>query len=81
MKNYLHFPTERNHLSKAISYDLESSNTDRAKPHAVIFCFGSKIMGKADRDLTNEQIENIESDSVVIEDEDCISQIFGNLKK
>ena len=38
-------------------------------------------MVKNDRDLTNEEIKECKSDTVVMEDEECISQMFEYLIK
>ena len=37
-------------------------------------------MQNVDRDLTTEEIEKCRSDTVEMEDEDCISQMFQHLK-
>ena len=59
---------------------LETFNRDRAVPHAVGFYRVSKILDKFDRDLTNDDIEKNKSNTVVMENEDCMSQTFDNLK-
>ena len=59
---------------------METFISDRAIPYGVIFNPVSKIMEKYDRVLTSEKIEKCKSDTLVMEDEDCISQMFNSKK-
>ena len=38
------------------------------------------LLGKIDQNSTKEKIENCKTDTVVTENEDCISQYFDNSK-
>ena len=40
------------HLTNFIVYDLETHNTDRARPYIMTFCRLNKIAGRYNRDLT-----------------------------
>ena len=74
------FPTEtENQPHKDISSGLKSYNRDRALPGSVRFHLVSKIKGKFDQHLTKEELEKYQSDTLVMEDADCISQMFEEL--
>ena len=45
------------HLSNFIVYDLETHNTDRARPYKIFFHRLSKLAGKNNRDLTTYEME------------------------
>ena len=45
------------HLTNFITYDLETHNTDRARPYVFCFYRLSKIAGRYSRDLTPYEIE------------------------
>ena len=47
------------HLTNFIEYDLETLNTDRAKPYNMTFYRLSKISGRYDRDPTQEELKNL----------------------
>ena len=64
-----------------VLFDLETSDGDGTKPYAVAVHTVSKIMEKYDTDLISEQIEVFRSNTIVLEDEDFITQNFENLKK
>ena len=44
------------HLTNFIVYDLETHNTDRARPYNMTFYRLSKIVGRCKRDPTNEEL-------------------------
>ena len=76
-----HFPTKtENQLNNVVIFDLETFKRDGATTFTVIFYPGSRIMEKVDRDFTNEELEKWESDTVVMKDNGCISQMFEYLK-
>ena len=45
------------HLTNFIVYDLETHNTDRARPYNMTFYRLSKIAGRYNRDPTQEELE------------------------
>ena len=47
------------HLTNFIVYDLETHNTDRARPYNMTFYRLSKISGRCDRDPTQEELKKI----------------------
>ena len=49
--------TIESHLTNFVVYDLETHNTDRARPYNMTFYRLSKIAGRYDRDRTQEEME------------------------
>ena len=47
------------HLTNFIVFDLETLNTDRAKPYNMTFNRLSKIGGRYERDPTQEELKNL----------------------
>ena len=45
------------HLTNFIVYDLETHNTDRARPYVFCFYRLSKLAGTYNRDLTSDEID------------------------
>ena len=45
------------HLSNFITHDVETHNTDRARPYCISFYRLSKIAGRFDRDQTREKLD------------------------
>ena len=54
-----------------IIYDSQTFFRVRTIPYAVGFYPVSKILGNFDPGLTNEEIEKCQSETVVMEDQDC----------
>ena len=46
-------------LTNFITYDLETHNTDRARPYVLCFYRLSKLAGRYNRDLTPCELENV----------------------
>ena len=46
------------HLNIFITYDLETHNTNRARPYVFCFYRLNKLVGRFNRDLTSDEIEN-----------------------
>ena len=61
------------HLTNFIVYDLETHNTDRARPYCISFYRLSKLAGRYDRDLTPYEIGKCKKDTLFIGD-DCITK-------
>ena len=55
---YENIPKEISHLTNFIVYDLETHNTDRARPYNMTFYRLSKIAGRYERDPTQEELKN-----------------------
>ena len=62
-KYYFHFNYEfipkktEYHLTNFIVYDLETHNTDRARPYNMTFYPLSKIAGRYERDPTRDELQ------------------------
>ena len=52
------------HLTNFIVYDLETHNTDRAKPYNMTFYRLSKIAGRYERDPTQEELRKSINDTL-----------------
>ena len=61
------------HLTNFIVYDLETHNTDRAKPYNMTFYRLSKIAGRYERDSTPEELEKSKKDTIAFMGDDCIN--------
>ena len=61
------------HLTNFIVYDLETHNTDRAKPYNMTFYRLSKIAGRYERDPTPEELEKSKKDTIAFMGDDCIN--------
>ena len=64
------------HLTIFIVYDLETHNTDRARPYCISFYRISKIAGRYIRDLTPYEIDKCEKDTLVFDGDDCTSKVL-----
>ena len=62
-------------------YVLELFDRARSIPYSVNFYSVAQKWGKNDVDLTNEELGKCESDTFLMEDEDCISEMFQNSEK
>ena len=55
---YIYQPKKiQSHLTSFIVYDLETFNTDRAKPYIMTFYRSSKLTGRYERDPTQEELK------------------------
>ena len=61
------------HLTIFIVYDLETHNTDRARPYNMSFCQLSKITGRYERDLTQEELKKSIDDTIAFAGDNCIN--------
>ena len=62
------------HLTNFIVYDLETHNTDRARPYNMTFYRLSKIAGRYERDPTQEELQKSIKDTIAFAGDNC----FGN---
>ena len=61
------------HLTNFIVYDLETHNTDRARPYDMTFYRLSKIAGRYERDPTQEELQKSIKDFIAFAGDDCIN--------
>ena len=61
-------------MTNIIVYDLETYNTDRARPY--VFCFHrlSKLAARYNRDLTRDEIEKCKKDTIAFDGDSCVSK-------
>ena len=72
---YKYIPKKiESHLTVFIVYDLETHNTDRARPYVFCFYRLSKLAGKFDRDLTPCEIQKCRNDTIALDGGDCVSK-------
>ena len=69
------------HLTNFIVYDLETHNTERARPYNTIFYRVSKIAGRYGRDPTPEELTKSIKDSLSFAGDDCIEKSLDFLLK
>ena len=60
------------HLTNFIVYDLETHNTDRARPYSMTFYRLSKIAGRYERDPTFEELQKSIKDTIAFAGDNCI---------
>ena len=61
------------HLTNFIVYDVETHNTDRARPYCLSFYRLSKLAGRYDRDPTKNELEKSLQDTIAFAGDKCIS--------
>ena len=69
------------HLSNIIVCDLETHNTDRARPYNMTFYRLSKIAGRYYRDPTFEELQKSINDTISFSGDNCISNALVYLLK
>ena len=69
------------HLTNFIVYDLETHNTDRARPYNMTFYRLSKIAGRYQRDPTSEELQKSIIDTIAFSGDDCINNALDYLLK
>ena len=67
------------HLTNSIVYDLETHNTDRARPYNMTFYRLSKISGRYERDPTKEELEKSIKDTIAFAGDNCIANALDYL--
>ena len=72
---YIYKPKKiASHLTIFIVYDLETHNTDRAKPYVFCLYRLSKLAGKYDRDLTPNELAKRRKDTIAFDGDNCVSK-------
>ena len=61
------------HLTNFIVYDLETHNTNRARPYNMTFYRLSKISGRYERDPTQEEVQKSIEDTMAFAGDNCIN--------
>ena len=61
------------HLTNFIVYDVETHNTDRARPYNMTFYRLSKIAGRCERDPTQEELKKSIDDTIAFAGDNCIN--------
>ena len=69
------------HLTNFIVYDLETHNTDRARPYNMTFYRLSKIAGRYERDPTKEELQKSIKDTIAFAGDNCINNALDYLLK
>ena len=69
------------HLSNFIVYDLETHNTNRARPYNMTFYRLSKIAGRCNRDPTPQELKKSIDDTIAFSGNDCINNALDYLLK
>ena len=62
------------HLSNFIVYDLETHNTDRARPYVFCFYQLSKLGGRYNRDLTKDEVDKCKKDTIAFDGDNCVEK-------
>ena len=65
------------HLTNFITYDLETHSTERARPYVFCFYRLSKLSGRYDRDLTPDDLEKCEKDTIAFDGDNCVEKALN----
>ena len=63
-------------MTNFIVYDLETHNTDRARPYNMTFYRLSKIAGKYEPDPTQEELKKSIDDTIAFSGDNCIGKLL-----
>ena len=69
------------HLTNLIVYDLETHNTNRARPYIMTFYRLRKIAGRYQRDPTQEELQKSINDTMAFSGDNCINNALDYLLK
>ena len=69
------------HLTNFIVYDLETHNTDKARPYCISFYRLSKLAGRYNHDLNPSELDKCRKDTIVFDGDDCIEKALDYLLK
>ena len=64
------------HLTNFIVYDLDTHNTDRARPYNMTFYRLSKIAGRYEPDPTQEELKKSIDDPIAFAGDNCINNVL-----
>ena len=62
------------HLTNFIVYDLETHNTDRARPYVFCFYRWNKLAGRNNRDLTLDEIDKCKKDTIAFDGDNSVEK-------
>ena len=62
------------HLTNFITYDLETHNTDRARPYVFCFYRLGKLAGRYNRDLKPVGLEKCIKDTIAFYGDNCVEK-------
>ena len=62
------------HSTNFIVYDLETHNTNRARPYCRSFYRLSRLAGRYNRDLNPSELDKCRNDTIVFDGDDCIEK-------
>ena len=65
------------YLTNFIVYDLETHNTDRARPYCISFYRLSKLAGRYNRDLAPNELEKCRKDTIVFDGDNCVEKALN----
>ena len=68
-------------MTNFIVYDLETHNTDRARPYNMTFYRLSKIAGRYNRDPSPEELQKSINDTIAFAGDNCINNALDYLLK
>ena len=72
---YIYKPKKvESHLTNFIVYDLETHNTDRARPYVLCFSRLSELAGRYNRDLTKDETEKWKKDTIAFDRDNCVEK-------
>ena len=61
-------------LTIYIVYDLETQNTDRARPYVFCFYRLSKLGGRYNRDITSDEKDKCNKDTMAFDGDNCVEE-------
>ena len=61
-------------MTNFIVYDIETHNTDRARPYVFSFYRLSKLAGRYNRDLNPNELEKCRKDTIAFDGDDCVEK-------
>ena len=75
---YINKPIKiESHLTNFIIYDLETHNTDRARPYVFCFYRLSKLAGRYNRDFTHDERQKCKRDTIAFDGDNCVEKAIG----
>ena len=68
-------------MTNFIVYDIETHNTDRARPYCLSFYRLSKLAGRYNRDQTSDELDKCRKATIVFDGDHCINNALDYLLK